>query len=236
MNKKTQVCIAAICSLYFTNIEAKDYGYYGSLGIGSSYAKFHDVEGYSSLTAHTRTDDDDDNALITTLGLGYKWQDLPYRVELMYRMVDSEKFRDLTVWDSGYSESTTTTIKQQSLMINGLYDVELEGSDFTPYIGIGIGVTRVTSKGYQYDMTNESREAQFDKKIRTKLTGAFMLGTKYDVSDAFKIGIGYQFSYLGKIGTADNCNGASSLCDGDETHTAKLMTHDFTIQTYYYFN
>ncbi|MDR2488230.1 MAG: outer membrane beta-barrel protein [Desulfovibrio sp.] len=138
--------------------------------------------------------------------LGYDFKpkyDVPVRTEIEYA-----GFSDATAkksHDAGFS-GVVATIKQihriQTLFFNAYLDIET-GTPVTPYIGAGIGVAFVNSRGKlagsiggrEYDLLNTG------SKSTTNAAWNIGGGLGFDLSDHVTLDLGYRFAGLGQAKT-----------------------------------
>lgn len=232
--KKT---ILASSLLYIsTNLVAAPQ-YYGVLEMGLSHSDFSNLEA-STPEASTTTEvvDDSGNSSFFSVGVGINWEDSPLRSEIVYSSYGEQNFIEDTVFTSSLNERTTTNIKQDSLMFNLLYDIDIKSNVFKPYVGAGVGVLRSKVSATQSDEPATSRSASFAETSDTNFMWSVVIGANYSVAETLKVGFGYRYTDAGEISTDDNCVGSDTLiCDAGETHSADQKSQLLFVSMNYYF-
>lgn len=182
--------------------------------------------------------DDQDSSYFAAFGVGYDWDSNPLRTEIVYRNYGRQEFVDDTTFiDIQHIERTTVKVKQESIMLNLIYDIDIGDSPFTPYVGIGIGGSKTKVSATQKDYSiDTSRFASFDKHSSINLAWDLVAGVNYKFIDRTKFGLGYRYTDAGEVATDSNCVGSDDfICDEDETHSADLRMHSLFVNfTYYY--
>ncbi|MGB3383070.1 MAG: outer membrane beta-barrel protein [Marinomonas sp.] len=147
-----------------------------------------------------------------------------------------QNFIEDTVFTSSGNERTTTNIKQDSLMFNLLYDIDIKSNVFKPYVGAGVGVLRSKVSATQSDEPATSRSASFAETSDTNFMWSVVIGANYSVAETLKVGFGYRYTDAGEISTDDNCVGSDTLiCDAGETHSADQKSQLLFVSMNYYF-
>lgn len=215
---------------------ADNTGFYmgGKLGASIIQSKdvqsnghFYDGQGYDYSSAK------DKNKTVFNIGLnaGYDFNviyGVPVRTELDYTYrtnaditTSDYVFSSMPASGGGVSEggeydSFSFKVKQSTLMVNSYYDF-YNSSDFTPYVGVGLGMAFV-----KYSSEDESYS-------KTKFAWAAMAGVSYQVTSNLTANLEYRYLDSGKIKDESN--------DGIwyEESSAKLSSHDLTIGLRYAF-
>ncbi|WP_392562302.1 outer membrane beta-barrel protein [Orbus sturtevantii] len=228
-----QLAIAITLASISTAALAENTGFYVGGKLGASIMQSKDIQsrGYD----RTNTDYDyillgNKNKAVFNMGVnaGYDFNvsyQLPIRAELDYtyrsdaKISTSEYVFSSIAGNAGgaYSdEDANLKIGQSTLMVNGYYDF-YNSTDFTPYVGAGLGMSFIK---YKDEYTNVSK---------TQLAWSAMAGVSYKVMPDLTASLEYRYLDSGKV--KDNEN------DGDwqDKHSAKLNSNDISIGLRYAF-
>lgn len=217
-----------------TAVLADNSGFYIGGKIGASILQSKDVKsnGYSYSNAdYDYSITDNKNKTVFNLGLnvGYDFNAqyaVSVRAELDYTYRSSAKissssyfFSSIGGTSGGDTYEERFKIKQSTLMLNGYYDFH-NSSDFTPYLGLGVGMGFVKYKGEENDSSTISK---------TKFTWSAMAGVSYQLSKNLSANVEYRYLNSGKIEDTDS--------DGiwHDNFSAKLQSHDLNIGLRYAF-
>lgn len=85
-------------------------------------------------------------------------------------------------WDDG---SGRDQFKNRSVMFNAYYDIDT-GTQFTPYVGAGLGVTRLSYTEQEYGVEKIH-------KASNELTWQLSVGATYALCDKTSLDLGYRF-------------------------------------------
>ena len=226
--------------LYISTNLAAAPQYYGVLELGSSKSEFSNIlASIPELTTTTEVIDDSDSSSYLSVGVGIDWESSPLRSEVVYTSYGDQSFIEDTVFlaSSGNgNERTTTNIKQESLMFNLLYDIDIKSDTFKPYVGAGVGVLKSKVSAEQLDEPATNRSASFAEVSDTNFMWNVVVGANYSVTEKAVLGFGYRYSDAGKVSTGDNCVGTGDyLCDDNETHSADQKSQLLFLSMSYYF-
>jgi len=159
-----------------------------------------------------------DSAFGGALAIGYdfnKQARIPVRAELEYALfseVSGKKTQDFEgVLGGDVSMRGKQKIQAQTLFVNAYYDFRNE-TPFTPYLGAGIGLAFLRSKGSGNIEHTLPFEDSFSIGSKTTTNFAWNIGTgvAYDVTNNIALDLGYRFAGLGKANTkslTDDFNG-----------------------------
>jgi len=179
------------------------------------------------------------------LGVGYQFNDY-LRGDLTAEYMGSSRLRGTAIYDSTYSGMTSvnyqdfdTHVNALTFLANGYIDLG-KYSGFTPYVGAGVGASYV----YMGDVTSNNTAyivsptgnypTPADRGIMSSngkwnFAWALHTGMSWDVTQNFKVDVGYTYKNLGKV-TSGNMNCFSGASGCDEQLTAKnLAFHDVHI-------
>jgi opacity protein-like surface antigen len=140
---------------------------------------------------------------------------------------------------TGCSGRSSSSFRAGSLMVNGYVDLGTVAG-FTPYIGAGIGATRVS-----WDSVDTvsacvdgavgcggagNSSTRFPGESDWRMTYALMAGVSYDIAPNMKFDLGYRYSHVAGgdmfgYSSADSAAGAS----GAMGHDGGLARHEIRI-------
>jgi opacity protein-like surface antigen len=168
---------------------------------------------------------DDDNASFMHIGdatkgtvgggisVGYDFNrrySIPIRSEIEYALFSQVKATKNTYGNfEGYNTywSTKQTFQIQTLFINAYYDFR-NSTDFTPYLGAGIGMSFINVKANNYGIQENypnPQDADHHSSPGSKTTTNFAwnvgAGISYDFNDYVALDLGYRFAGLGSART-----------------------------------
>jgi opacity protein-like surface antigen len=155
-----------------------------------------------------------DNAFGGALAVGYDFNkkfQVPVRTELEYSIFSevsgkksSDNFLD---YGPNYSASAKQKLQIQTLFLNAYYDFHNDTA-FTPYIGGGLGLAFINSKGsFTYAVQPPAVTDDFKyalspgSKNSTNFAWNIGAGVAYDINDNISLDLGYRFAGLGKAET-----------------------------------
>ena len=101
--------------------------------------------------------------------------------------------------------SAFLALQSDVLLANLYYDFDMR-SRFTPYIGMGLGITRNQTTGGSVPDFNDPCGCGFNNvsiagASQWSVAGALMTGASFNVRDRLHIDAGYRFLYLGDAHT-----------------------------------
>lgn len=184
-----------------TSAMAQDYHHYIS-GKGAAVRlenKFT-ATGSKSTTQHYNLDHKK-NDTVAGLRLAYGvniplWSN-DMRVELEYGYNGKAKLDGRSYSPNVNYKSET---KSQFLMANVYYDFDLD-SDWTPYVGAGIGYARVKANNNFYDYNSGSNSSL--SKSSGNFAWNLTAGVSYDVTENLSIDASYRYMDYGKAKASD---------------------------------
>lgn len=230
-----------------------DSGLYTSLKAGISDTKFENTEYQSTpvadvdLTYHNKDVDETVYPNIA-LAVGFdfsKISKINARAELEYTYKDKFKvtpktdrleittpdFSDSIPLPEGFPGLLVNELRSQSLMLNGYYDFK-NTSKFTPYLGAGVGVTRIKNK----QSLNPEFFIESDSQSDTSntFTWSANVGVAYQVTENVALDLGYRYVDAGEIEFNTN-NSVFFGPNSDMKTTADLVSHDYSLGIRYNF-
>ena len=151
------------------------------------------------------------------LAVGYdfsKNMNIPVRAELEYGIYGRAS-KTLGFADEDGSGSIKTEVGFQSLLLNAYYDIGTY-SGFTPYVGAGLGLAFVRTKGsVSAQDTGEDPYSISFSDTKAVFAGQLGLGCAYAITDYASVDLGYRFLMMG--------NGKATL-DWAGTEIAKVKS------------
>jgi opacity protein-like surface antigen len=189
------------------------------------------------------------NGYSATAGIGYKFNnwlraDVTYDLHKRMDTQTREQAKCVLTWNglnpptvgtyTTCNADSTSEFTRNTVLLNGYVDLGTY-SGFTPYVGAGIGVARVTSKYKQiYSFTNgllyntycppdvstgtpvaQTSVCKFyDSKgsgVRYNTAFALMAGLSYDLNQNAKVDIGYRYMDMGTVGAVSPTGTASKV-------------------------
>lgn len=115
------------------------------------------------------------------------------RTELMYSRVDNLRYKVDKVMRSKNTQFRQK-VNIQSLMLNCYYDLPVP--KFTPYFGVGLGISEINSKNAVIKAGN--RKA-VDKSEKSRgFSYSLMAGLSYQFNEKINLDFGYKFQDYGK--------------------------------------
>ena len=141
-----------------------------------------------------------------SLAVGYDFEKkfgVPLRAELEYAGFSTAEAKRSYTFDD-----ERMTLKQkfniQTLFLNAYWDIDT-GTQFTPYLGAGIGMgfikTKGTETGYLVSDPTDSWANSTSSKNVTNVAWNIGAGLGYDITDNWTLDVGYRFVGLGSVKT-----------------------------------
>jgi len=182
-----------------------------------------------------------DNAFGGALAVGYDFNkkfQVPVRTELEYAVfseVSGKKssqysdFAGLGMWTPPVNVSVKQKLQVQTLFVNTYYDFR-NSTPITPYIGAGLGMAFINSKGnFTFDDgvfdPAEHIGISMGSKTSTNFAWNIGAGVAYDITDYISLDLGYRFAGLGKAETK-SASGDNGWPVNPDILTAKAKTRD----------
>ncbi|WP_392551364.1 porin family protein [Orbus wheelerorum] len=225
-----QLAIAVTLGTISTVALAENTGFYVGGKLGASIMQSKDVQSHGNDVTGAGYDYDlygDKTKTVFNLGVnaGYDFNvsyNIPVRAELDYTYRTDAKistsdyiFSSMQGTAGGEYEHANFKIRQSTLMANGYYDF-YNSTAFTPYVGLGLGVSFVKYKD-DVDMS------------KTKFAWSAMAGVSYKVMSNLTANVEYRYLDSGKI------KGSDSDDYMNYSSSAKLHTNDVSIGLRYAF-
>ena len=171
-----------------------------------------------------------------SIAIGYDFDKkfgLPVRAELEYAGFSKAEGKR-TYHDGIVKETLKQTFGIQTLFLNAYWDINT-GTAFTPYIGTGLGMgfinTKGSSKGLDTTNPTDSWSDSTGSKNVTNFAWNVGAGLGYDLTENWTLDVGYRFVGLGSVKT-------KSYNDEDTSYYGKtnnLYQHQVAVGVRYTF-
>jgi len=163
-------------------------------------------------SASARIGNKSDNAWGGALAVGYDFNmrcGYPVRAELEYAVFSNVSGQ--RTWYGLVDEDDETSnarLKQrlqvQTLFVNAYHDFHND-TPFTPWLGAGLGMAFINSKGsgkvWEQSDGEEDVTLSYGAKLNTNFAWNVGAGVAYAVNEAISVDLGYRFAGLGKART-----------------------------------
>ncbi len=212
MRRILSVTVGTLIFLFIANFSyAQDNNIYVSLGIGFSIPQ--------TQTDQVSETVEFNNGLVTKGSLGYTFTGsspvvLRSELEISYRRYEADRLGDTP---SGPYHGADGNLTYLTGMVNGLLDFKT-GTRVTPFVGIGIGMSRVS---YNSVKSKDGISATVDD---TDNVFAYqgMAGLAYDITESWKIDLEYRYFHTrdtalkndGGVDVNFDCNSNHSVIVG----------------------
>lgn len=171
----------ALVAAFAMPAHAECDGWYGALRAGIVQ---HDVS--DSAIADINGDSIDDNRLMISGALGYRYEHFRGELEYVWRKYSKDE-----------TEFDTLKFKSYSYMANVYYDF-MPYNWWTPYVGAGLGYTNL--KYNNFDTSSHFSNGRYKEDNFTWALGA---GASLKVTNRFNVDLGYRYYDMGSIKHAD---------------------------------
>lgn len=194
---------------------------YGAVRLQDANQSLSDQQPYSPRALGIVTGPGNTNGFAGSLALGYQ---LPggWRAEAEYTTPTRSEFTTVWRWSGGLSRNVVQT-RSQRLMFNAYKDFAINDW-FSLYGGVGLGISRITTGGYQGPTTR-----QFAKDTRDNLAYSLTAGTDFRLNKTLSLGVGYRYVDLGKTRSGLN-NFTNASGTRDEVHQARLREQNLFVE------
>lgn len=176
----------ALVAAFAMPAHAECDGWYGALRAGVVQ---HDVSDSGDI-ADISGDNLDDNRLMISGALGYRYEHFRGELEYVWR-----KYTDDEMTTDGLSD--TIKFKSYSYMFNVYYDL-LPYNWWSPYVGAGLGYTRL-----KYSNVDTNWGYSNGKYKEGNFTWALGAGVSVKVTNRFNVDLGYRYYDMGSMKHAD---------------------------------
>lgn len=156
----------------------------------------HDISGgFSSVTASDDINLDKDRLMISG-ALGYRYEHWRGEFEYVWRKHTSDGYSYEGVqWDE-------SKFKSYSYMLNAYYDV-FPYNWWTPYVGVGIGLTQLKYSNIDYTTTPPTSNVGDGNYKPLNFTWSVGAGLSLKVTNRWNVDVGYRYYDMGHIRHAD---------------------------------
>jgi len=165
-------------------------------GQGNVYVAPKLIWGITQMQGIKFSDDDDKwnktgHSFGGALAVGYNFA--PVRAELEFAAFTEASGK--VSWDDGYAK---LKVQANTLFVNAYYDFAT-GTQFTPYVGAGLGLAMLNSKATW--ATDDPDSGSLGSKNNTNFAWNVGAGVAYEVVQNVSLDFGYRFAGLGKVRT-----------------------------------
>jgi len=208
MKRTIAVATAILIVLFITNLShAQEKNFYVSLGIGFSIPQTQTDE--ASETSEFNS------GLFTKGSFGYILRGsspivLRSELEISYRRYEADRFGEAP---NGPYHGTEGNLTYLTGMVNGIMDINT-GTKWTPFLGIGIGMSRVS---YNSVKTKDGTTATIDTSDNV-FAYQGMLGLAYEISESWKIDLEYRYFHT-RDTTFRDASGTDISFDCNSNHS-----------------
>ncbi len=209
MNKTLLLAGIAAC-LFASNANAIELKQYVSGKLTYSDAS-HDIKWVSEDEAGT--DKFSDNVFGGSLAYGVKTGAVRTELELNIKQDAEKTYHD----EDG---STKMSMENNSIMLNVYYDIDT-GTKFTPYVGAGIGASRLKASLKYNDLDG----AFNGSKSKTNFAWQIGAGVSYAMTDNLALDAGYRYTDAGEVKWYNN----------DSNNEWEAKSHEFLLGARYSF-
>jgi len=208
MRRILSVTVGTLIFLFIANFSyAQDKGYYVSLGLGYSIPQ-------------TQTDPvsetvEFNGGFVTKGSLGYSFTGSPpfvwrSELEISYRRYEADRIGESP---SGPYHEGDGNLTYLTGMVNGLLDFKT-GTKVTPFVGIGIGYSRVS---YNSIKSKDGVSATFDDSDNV-FAYQGMAGLAYDITESWKMDLEYRYFHTRDTSFTNN-SGVEVSFDCNSNHS-----------------
>jgi opacity protein-like surface antigen len=204
------------------------------------------VDKPEKLTEHFKTFDKPKSAAILEVRGGYNFEKFAVDVSIIHSPKNkltrqTKELIPIITEDSNFKHNSD--IKFTAIALNAYYNI-IHYKGFTPYIGVGAGISRNTLNKIEVDSDFPNPGGPYSPyRIRTgSTTSNFMwqatVGGKYLVNDNFEVSLECKYIDLGKFktgGSSTNFTPGMTGTTQDPIQTSKLKTYAFLAGIRYYF-
>ncbi|MDL2279304.1 outer membrane beta-barrel protein [Desulfovibrio sp. OttesenSCG-928-G11] len=193
--------------------------------------------GAAGASGSERIGNETDSAFGGSIAIGYDFDKkfgVPVRAELEYAAFSEvEAKRNYT--DNGEHITMKQNFNLQTLFVNAYWDINT-GTQFTPYIGAGLGMGFINTKGKEsgYGIANPAANSwnySTGSKNVTNFAWNVGAGLGYDLTENWTLDAGYRFVGLGSVKTKTYDNGQDTVYG----KTSNLYQHQFAVGVRYTF-
>ncbi len=219
---------------------------YGLTQMDGTKGHWSVVESGNTTSGSIRIGNETDDAFGGSLAIGYDFDKkfgLPVRAELEYAAFsETENEKTYTLIDPLGSGDAKLQLKQtfqvQTLFVNAYWDIAT-GTQFTPYVGAGLGMAFINTKGkanaFLIDSPADALGGSTGSKNVTNFAWNVGAGLGYDFTENWTMDIGYRFVGLGSVKTKSYHQGDAANNYSVHGKTDNLYQHQLAIGLRYTF-
>lgn len=194
--------IFTVFSMFATATFAADLTPYVGLGVvvdkaGTSAKRMgYDQNSADKIVKNGGGDMDFDSAIAGEFTAGIKYGNLRGEFEYALRSASEDNYEILS--NAMMTINTSTSVKHNSYLFNLYYDFDLENSNWTPYVGAGVGLGTYNQYAavdidFASDMMPDQHIIGADDK-KKEFEWQVAVGTAYNFTESWGADIAYRFN------------------------------------------
>lgn len=194
--------IFTVFSMFATATFAADLTPYVGLGVvvdkaGTSAKRMgYDPNSADMIVKNGGGDMDFDSAIAGEFTAGIKYGNLRGEFEYALRSASEDNYEILS--NAMMTINTSTSVKHNSYLFNLYYDFDLENSNWTPYVGAGVGLGTYNQYAavdidFASDMIPDQHIIGADDK-KKEFEWQVAVGTAYNFTESWAADIAYRFN------------------------------------------
>lgn len=194
--------IFTVFSMFATATFAADLTPYVGLGVvvdkaGTSAKRMgYDPNSADMIVKNGGGDMDFDSAIAGEFTAGIKYGNLRGEFEYALRSASEDNYEILS--NAMMTINTSTSVKHNSYLFNLYYDFDLENSNWTPYVGAGVGLGTYNQYAavdidFASDMMPDQHIIGADDK-KKEFEWQVAVGTAYNFTESWAADIAYRFN------------------------------------------
>lgn len=206
---------------------------YVSVKIGANITDLNADRLSSPLTSEYYDLSSDDNKSLVIGAVAFGWNlepslHVPVRTELEYSVQEAHRFDSTYIFSGGYLKDSLK-LNQQSIMWNTYIDWKNK-TKFTPYLGVGIGATRIYAKSTLSREIAEPINFGTTSRSNDNFVWSVGVGTSYAITPNLVADLSYKYIDSGKFTQYYSIFGTN-----DVTTNYKLSANNFALGLRYSF-
>ncbi len=162
-----------------------------------------------------------DKSALWGAAIGYILPNLPLSLELQALRINSQDFKMGTLYNDGYHEWDTLSVRSNVYLANLIYALPAY-QNFTPFFGAGIGVAQNKVAG-NFISTTEDEQGNWADNSKTQFAYDFTAGVNYQFTPNLGISLAYQYLSLGKLNTQSTVGDVNQTLFADKYTTNNVI-------------
>ncbi|OSL96384.1 outer membrane protein [Escherichia coli] len=186
-------------------------------------------------------------SFIGAIAGGYDFRtdyDIPVRTELEYASRSQFRHSGNRQFQADDGDAVTASKADkysiQTLMLNAYYDF-YNGSNFTPYVSVGLGLARIKQHADASVWLNDDTTDNlllYSSSNKNKFAWSVGAGTDWRITDNLSTDISYRYLNMGTVSTRQTAqfdDEEDSIGSAEYSTHARLNTHEFLLGLRYIF-